>query len=492
MKQSLFKKTTVLLGAASIAAAGILIPAAAQASGNIDPSKDGQASLTIHKYKADSNQSGQGQPNPGGTLIADTSNLGQPLQGVEFTVTPVTQKNGKAINLAEPAGWDLIKGLNSLNQSAQVAAVKGGDYTLGTPEKKSTGSNGEVKFSGKAFGLYLVEETNPGNNNITAPAAPILVTLPLTSGTGWNYDVHMYPKNTVGDDISKTVKSIENNEITWLVNSPVPALAAGQPGYTKAIITDNLDSRLTYKDGSAKVSFRANGSNSATALDAADFTASVSGQTLTVSLNPSGLAKLAAGSLQVEFATTVVGNGAISNTVISNINDSTFEVADNQPNTPVAYYGYLKINKKSNDQPALPLQNAKFGIYASQSDAENGTAPIATVTTKADGTVSQQLALGKKDVSGNIGSDTKTFFVKELEAPAGYVLDSTVRSVVVNKDHSAAVPVELDITNEKALVPGLPLTGGQGATLLAVAGGALVIAGASVAVLRRRNKQVTA
>lgn len=494
MKQSLFKKTTVLLGAVSIAAAGIFIPAAAQASpGDIDNNQNGRASLTVHKYKADSTQSGQGTTNQGGHVHPNPSTLGTPLQGVEFTLTPVTQKGGVAIDLSTSAGWNLIKDLQNMSQSEQVAAVKGTAYTRGTPEVKTTVANGEAKFENKNFGLFLLEETAPGNNNITAAAAPILVTLPYAASDGWNYNVHMYPKNTVGDGISKTVTGTQNNEVTWLVNSPVPALASGQTAYTKAEIVDTLDSRLTYKNGSAKVSFKANGSNNVTQLDAADFTATVGGSNeLTVALTQTGLAKLSAGSLQVEFATTVVGNGAIENTVVSNINNSTFEVTGNQPNTPVVYYGYLKINKKSNDSTPLSLKGAQFGIYASQQDANNGSAPIATVTTGDDGTISQQLFLGKKDVSGNVGSDTRTVYVKELQAPVGYVLDSTVRSVTVNKDHSAAVPMTLDVVNAKALVPGLPLTGGQGATLLAVAGGALVAVGAATAMLRRRNKQVTA
>ena len=87
-----------------------------------------------------------------------------------------------------------------------------------------------------------------------------------------------------------------------------------------------------------------------------------------------------------------------------------------------------------------------------------------------------------------VGGTSKVFYVKELVAPAGYVLDETVHQVTVTTAHTKAAPSVLTVDNEKALVPGLPLTGGQGATLLAVAGGALVIAGIAVAVVRRRKQ----
>ncbi|RRD59384.1 SpaH/EbpB family LPXTG-anchored major pilin [Leucobacter sp. OH1287] len=487
MKQSLFKKTAVLFGAASIAVAGLLVPAAAQANtGNIDATKNGKATLTIHKFKADDANQNQRQTNENGVKL-DASTLGTPLEGVEFTLTRVAQKNSTEIDLSTPAGWNLIKDLKGKSAAEQVAAVKGPEYILGDKVTNLTAANGEAVYSNQQFGLYLVEETKPGNNNVTAPAEPFLVTLPLANGSGWNYDVHVYPKNTVGEDISKTVTAT-NEEAVWTVNSPVPALATGQTGYTRAVVSDDLDSRLTYKQGTATVGFIRAGESNVTAFDPADFNAAFTGQKLTVTLTDSGLRKLAAGTLQVKFTTTVTDGGSIQNTIVSNINDSTFDVKPGTPKTPEVYYGYLKLNKQTAAAPKLPLQNAEFGIYASEDEARAGNNPVARIKTGADGSATQQLLLGNKDAVKTVGGTSKVFYVKELVAPAGYVLDETVRQVTVTTAHTKAAPSVLTVDNEKALVPGLPLTGGQGATLLAVAGGALVIAGIAVAVVRRRKQ----
>lgn len=489
MKHTILQRAAILLGAASIAAAGLIVPATAQATtGNIDPGKDGSAMLTVHKYKSDPANKNQGQSNDSGQQLPDSVDLGVPLAGVEFSVTRVTHKSGQQIDLATPAGWDMLADLKALTPAAQVAAVTGGGYTLGTPAKQRTDSAGDAKFHDMSFGLYLVQETSPGNNNVTEPAESFLVTLPLASGSGWNYDVHVYPKNSVGKDITKIVYYYGRDEVTWLVNAPVPVLTPGQSAYTSAVVSDVLDHRLSYKEGGVKVGFKENDSTVVTPFTDADFTVSNSGQTVTVALTPAGLKKLSAGTLQVAITTRVNGGGVIQNTVSSTVNDSTFEVKANTPQTPEVFYGYLKLLKHTVTEPKLPLANAVFEIYATADAAASGKHPIATVTTGADGSATQRLNLGKKDVVATVGGSSKKFYVKEKAAPAGYVLDGAVREVTVTTSNTHDAPLLLEVTNEKAFLPNLPLTGGQGATLFGVLGGALIVSGAVAAAVRQRRQ----
>lgn len=167
MKASLFKRVRwipAIAAAAALSLVGISAPAQAQGAGNINPNTP--SSLTIHKYDGD-----QG-PRGDGTELGDTSNLGNPLSGVEFTITPITERNGQPIDLDTDAGWNLIDG-------ATVDQVNGGNgYVKGTPQQVVTGADGTVT-TGLPHGLYLVEETDPGDNNIVSPAQPFLVTLPL-------------------------------------------------------------------------------------------------------------------------------------------------------------------------------------------------------------------------------------------------------------------------------------------------------------------------
>ena len=113
-------------------ATAVLVPAMlllglagpAQAN-NLDAGK--QTTLTIHKHAGNEGAAGNGKK------LGDTSQLGTPLQGVEFTITPVTAKGGQAIDLTTPGGWDLVQG-------ATPSTVKGSGYTLGSPTKvRATG-----------------------------------------------------------------------------------------------------------------------------------------------------------------------------------------------------------------------------------------------------------------------------------------------------------------------------------------------------------------
>ncbi len=158
--------------AVSLVGVGVNAPAAEAASGNIDPNRS--TSLTINKYDGD-----QG-PRGDGTKIEDPSSLGTPLAGVEFTITPVTQRNSQAIDLKTDAGWNLIDGATIDN------VTEGNGYTFGTPITVTTDANGQVTQD-LPFGLYKVEETGSGDNNIISPArfpsSPFRFRRPVASGS---------------------------------------------------------------------------------------------------------------------------------------------------------------------------------------------------------------------------------------------------------------------------------------------------------------------
>ena len=71
-----------------------------------------------------------------------------------------------------------------------------------------TDENGYSKVDGLAQGLYLLVETKVPEN-VTATTAPFLVSLPMTTvdGSEWNYDLALYPKNETGNPtLEKTVR----------------------------------------------------------------------------------------------------------------------------------------------------------------------------------------------------------------------------------------------------------------------------------------------
>lgn len=461
MKSSKFGWHRLVAGLAGAALIALAVPATAQAdSGNIDPAV--ASSLTIHKYDGNPGTAGDG------SQLADTSGLGNPLNGVQFTITPVTAKSGAAINLDTPAGWDLINGIKATDVTAAGSA-----YTQNTAGASVVTTNASgIATKGLPHGLYLVTETNPGTNNIVTPVDPFLVTLPQTNGK-WLYDVHVYPKNVVNKTVpTKTVAApaapVLGSTIDWTITAPVAQVGAAT--LKTFAVTDTLDSRLTYK--SEKIT------NGATAFVAGtDYDVTSAGQLVTWDFAKAiASGKLKAGDSPVIVLTTTVtalGDGAIKNTATTNTNGSKVTT-----NTPQSNWGVLAIHKHAAGDVTKNLAGAEFAVYANKADAT----PVGTMTTAADGTASITLWVGNDSVTA------KDYFIKETKAPAGFVLPADPWTTV-NVKAGATAAATFDVPNTQAGHPDLPLTGANGRLYLMIGGGALLLIaiGAAVVVSRRRN-----
>ncbi|QZE26135.1 SpaH/EbpB family LPXTG-anchored major pilin [Brevibacterium casei] len=455
MKATLFKRmrwipALAAAAAVSLVGVGVNAPAAEAASGNIDPNRS--TSLTINKYDGD-----QG-PRGDGTKIEDPSSLGTPLAGVEFTITPVTQRNSQAIDLKTDAGWNLIDGATIDN------VTEGNGYTFGTPITVTTDANGQVTQD-LPFGLYKVEETGSGDNNIISPAQPFLVTLPLPqTGGKWLYDVNVYPKNKTNQtkptkEVSGPTAPVLGNDVTWTITAPIPQVA-NDDEYKSFVVTDNLDPRLTCKSVTVE------------GFDAADYTVDCSGQTAKVTFTSSGLAKLQAGqNVKVNVVTTVTslgGNGVIENKAIVSTNGS--EVTTNPVTTN---WGALEILKYADNDKSATLAGAKFEIYESR-DGQ----PVGTLTTDANGKASISLWVGSNDVT------SKDYHLKEIEAPAGYTLPQDPWTTVTVKAGGSSDPVLVQISNKQKDRGELPFTGANGQLMLTILGIALLLLAIGAAVMR--------
>lgn len=460
-KRSVGRRLVAALGVAALSLAGAVgITTAASADavlgiGNINP--DTQSSLTIHKYDGTPGSAGQGNE------LTDTSALGNPLNGVGFSIRQVTEKDGESIDLDTAAGWDLISGV-----TVDQVTGTGGDFSLGTVTNVVTGSNGSTPTANLAHGLYLVQETSPGANQIVSPAQPFLVTLPLPQGNGgWLYDVHAYPKNKVNTTVpTKTVADpsvpVVGSTVTWTITAPVPDLANGDT-YRSFIITDQLDSRLTYTSA-AVTGFTAE----------TDYKVTEANGLVTITFTDVGLGKLSAGQSVVATLVTKVnstGDGTITNQANVNTNGST--VTTGKPSTN---WGGLRILKYAKDDVQKTLSGAVFGVYTDSA----ATQQVATLTTGADGTASIVLWVGNNDTTSRV------YYLKETAAPAGYVLDGVIRQVTVNAGTEAAA-VQVSVANTQQKVPNLPLTGANGQLLALIGGGSLVLLAAGTALVARKR-----
>lgn len=464
-----FSRLAVGVGALALATTGLLgaaSPASADdpetpSLANIDPTA--QTSLTIHKYDGNEGTAGDG------TAIPDTSEFGNALEGVQFSITPVTAKSGTIIDLTTYEGWELIKGATVADVTATGSA-----FTLGNPTTATTLAGGSVTTS-LPIGFYLVTETDPGNNNITTPVAPFLVSLPYPNSADWIYDVHVYPKNVVDDtDITKTVSdptkvvlpdgTVVTNEtlVDWTIRVPVPAASE----YTKFVVTDPLDSRLTYQ--SIKVTI---GGTELVEGAEADYT--VTGN-IVVTFTSSGLSKLVAGtSVVLVLKTEVTGSGIIPNTVSAVVNN--FNTTIDPITTPTTNWAPLKVIKQDSANQKL-LKDAKFEIYKSDK-----TTKVGTYTTDSNGEINVTLWVG------NNSDVTEKYWLKEIEAPAGYITPTGDAAWTEVDLVASTSPVVLTKTldNEKQKGPRLPLTGGQGTMLFLIAGVAIIGAAGGTLIVRK-------
>lgn len=185
--------------------------------------------LTVHKYLGptkNTKESNSAARN-NGQMLDDTSDLGSPLEGVQFDVYHI-----KDVDLTTNAGWEAAAALKS--HTITLAEIQAGKLTVTTPtmkefmleqkHDKKTGSDGSAVFSStteleSGVGLYLVVENLAKSTDIkkngseavpaasVTPSAPFLVTLPMTDPVernSWMYDVHVYPKNQA-DTLTKMV-----------------------------------------------------------------------------------------------------------------------------------------------------------------------------------------------------------------------------------------------------------------------------------------------
>ncbi|MBT1035708.1 SpaH/EbpB family LPXTG-anchored major pilin [Canibacter sp. lx-45] len=436
-------------------------PANAAAPGDIDTSQQGSIIMHKHKQQGPQGNPGTGQiENPAGVAIA----------GVVFKIQKLN------LDLTQNTDWETLKNLTV--DQAKTRVVMGSETT------QTTDNNGEARFNGLAVGAYLVTETN-APDNVVKKAAPFIVTVPHPNGNNtWNYNVHVYPKNTVSAKPSKTLDDKGatklGDSVTWTITQTLPELQQGET-FTEVSFTDQLQEGLEYVETTAQVDGRevgvtvaATGNGNRTLTGHLDDTTTLrGGQTVTF-----------------KITTTVNKPGKIVNTAnvrikTSNGGDTTQQTPDPDPNggpgggpggAPTIFFGYFDIQKYVTGT-MIVISGATFELYTGN-----------TCTTKVD----LQETLITRDTGklvSPIPVKAGTYSIKEIKAPTGYVLNDTCTQVTVGENNTLTNPATVTVYNSKAIVPALPLTGAQGQTIMLTTGGILITAGiAAVAIVHRKRK----
>lgn len=523
------KKALALIAASClIGTSGVLtgLGATAHAEGtvtldNIDPAQPRK--LTIHKHEENSN--------PAVTPDGKSKPLPKPLADVEFTTYKI-----KSLDLANKyQDWDTLAKVTDVPSTVCADAANGSftiDGTQFTVEagNKLTPTNGEgiTIFDNPAIAAYLVCETK-APAKVTVPARPFIATIPMPYNKSWLYDVHAYPKNEVGEAKKENVKQEQlglGAQVSFKVSAKNPKLPEGYTVLKQFVISDTFDARLTFKEvSSVKIGDH-------TFTKDTDYKIVTKDQTARVVFTEAGLKELAKAEnankdVEVIFDTTVtsVGNGTIANKAeyTSDPNDE-FDPDKPKPGNPSnevkTKWGNVKVLKYADNDEKKLLKDAKFEVYAPKDDslypkdgkctdtAIPADAKPISVNTKAEfisdenGVVTidglfVSSSYKETDAQGVVTkhegneSDTRCYILKEIEPPVGYVKVADPIALTVTAGETAAGNYDLKVNNNKQIVPGLPLTGAQGAIALTCGGIALVaIAAGALTVAHRRNKEL--
>ena len=515
------------LAAAMTLAAGALVAptgAAAPADPNgstIDP--DAATTLTIHKCEqTDANGVKEGTGNP------DPQVECKPVAGVEFTITKLN------VDLTTPEGWKQLA-------DAKGDVVKAGALKSNTTQTITTGGDGLASFTDAQteVGAYLVSETRTPDKVI--PAEDFVVTLPMTNPdntTKWNYDVHVYPKNTIsGVDKKVTDKPApgSGHDITYTITTSIPKVDyPGGARIKRYEVVDQLDKRIK-KDALTPV-VKIVGQNETPLADTTDYTLitaeGADHNWATIQLTEEGRRKAAEArhngtgetkvqvTLTAKFDATVNLEGDLSNTAGLIPNDSPNFTWDPSnpgtkvpgiPTTPVlSKYGKVVVTKTGTDDLAdkTKYNGAQFQVYectktaggATLRDGDPSTQAVdpltiggeKTFTTAGQGMVEINYLRANDYVDG-VKKDTLTdedhYCLVETKAPEGYTLQADPIPFRVLADNATAkAPTAVTVTDvPKNAGFRLPLTGANGVIFLTVAGALLVAGGAVVAYANKRR-----
>lgn len=425
--------------------------------------KPGSATVNVHKlikYSANATP----QPLSGWTVGANST----ATQGV---VTQAPTGTTQQTNAQGVASWTL-----NFNNASGVANVAVNEQQQNNYKFDSGNSLNQCTVTGDGASNQPIAIAS--QDGVTVPSVKPGQTVDCTF-------VNVYT-NVPTKEVTNPTDGVKlGSTVPWTIVAPVQP---DKPGaISKFVIADKLDSRLSY----SSISVQGFTKDTDYTVDPAT---PANGNTVTVTFTATGLSKLTAGQLVTMTLNTKVvslGDGVIPNQamVFTNDNNGIATSRPGKPGTnPTTNWGPLEVCKQAagatssdNNDCDNGLAGAEFTVF-SDSSASN---PVGTFTTGSDGIGRVTLFVGNNDDKG-----PKTYYLKEAKAPAGYVLDSTVRTVQVSAGaETAASAYYIYISNKQATPPTLPLTGGMSTDAFVIGGSSLIIVSAGVwLALRRRSR----
>ena len=398
----------------------------------------------------------------------------------DFNETTGHFENGKtdaittAINQSTESTADVLTAATAATDAQLGAAVGTVTFTATTTSKDFT----------LPAGMYFVKCTGRSILNKTVTKESVV---PMPNKTD-SYTVNVTDKVVEGDEPTVTKKiqkadgtlvdeisASEDDTITYVLTAEITGTTENK--LQSYIIGDDMDDNLD-ADKVNITSVKLINSNGETPLN--DKYTKTGSMTSTkglnydfgISIDASVLADdnfyTEGGKVEVIFTTQLVENPTKIGTAIPNTDglkytNNSGNESEVKGNTVNVYTYMVSVNKVDADAQTTKLANAKIGIYKTQACTDNDKIDEAITNTDGVAAFTYKFAEG-------------TYYVKEIKAPDGYNLNTSVFEVKIEKGSTAlsnGIHNTVVITDTKAK---LPETGGAGTLVFTIVGGSLIVA----------------
>lgn len=420
--------------------------------------------------------------------------------GYTYTVyTVATYNSTTGAFTATPASLqDAVNNAVTANQMAALAETLTTTTGLTAEGTTFTTNAGSGSFT-LPDGIYFIKCTQPGPNNKKVLKNSIVVfpnknnstteTINLTDKVNEGQPTVTKEIVNGGDNTFGTKDTTAKSKtITYKLTADIAGSKDSK--LTSYVITDKMGTGLNTSKHDVKSVVLKNGT---TETPITDYTVTTAAADIDCATTVDGGTGTTGNTFGVKLGSTILGSDdfyADGNQVVvtyeTELDYATAAVATDIPNTDAMIYGnesgrnvvpgttvnvqtYKVDAKKIDAVSKAPLADATFGLYEDQAC----TKEIATATSVAN--------TGIADFAVKLPAGT--YYVKEIEAPRGYNLNSEVKSVTLSASNASAT-VEIEDTQAK-----LPSTGGNGTLMFTIIGGSLVLLAAAlfVIVMKKRS-----
>lgn len=352
-----------------------------------------------------------------------------------------------------------------------------------------TATTTTVSFTGLDLGYYLVDST-----------LGTLCSLDTTNPNVTMEEKNEVPTNvkTVEEDSTGNYGEKNDADIGQTVN--FKSTITAQAGAENYVFHDTMSAGLTY---TGVTGITLNG----TTVDASNYTVTApaaDGDTFDVTFTQAFCDTLKANDqIVISYTATLNANAVVG--LPGNPNESKLSYGDssNTKTTPgsktTTYTWDLDVLKYANGDETKVLQDAKFVLLNSAktkvATVVNGkiTGWVDVPAAGQDGTIAwPENTVLTTDANGKIeidGLDADTYYLREVEAPAGYNklkddITVTITGATTVEDELTYTTVVAKVNNQSGTE--LPSTGGMGTTIFYVVGSILVLAAVVLLITKKR------